>query len=142
MKAKNINIWQTRFILPAIRDSIIKLNPIIMLKNPVMFVVELVTLITSFIVIGDVVTGHPVLFDLQIALWLWFTILFANFAEALAEGQGRAQAESLKKNRSESTARKLLAGGQTEVLSALKLRKDDVILLTDGDTVPGDGEVI
>jgi len=142
MKTKKINIWQTQYIIPAIRDSLIKLNPMLMLKNPVMFVVEVVTIITSFIVIADVIGGRPVLFDLQIALWLWFTIIFANFAEALAEGQGRAQAESLKKNRSESTARKLLAGCQTEVISALMLKKNDVILLEDSDTVPGDGEVI
>ncbi|MRR18357.1 MAG: potassium-transporting ATPase subunit B, partial [Deltaproteobacteria bacterium] len=142
MKTKKINIWQTQYMVPAIRDSIIKLNPLLMLKSPVMFVVEVVTIITSFIVVADVISGRPVFFDLQIALWLWFTIIFANFAEALAEGQGRAQAESLKKNRSESTARKLLGSGQTEVISALTLKKDDVILLEDSDTVPGDGEVI
>ncbi len=142
MKSKKINIWQKRFVVPAIRDAIKKLHPLLMIKNPVMFVVELVTLVTSLIVIGDLVAGQPVLFDLQITLWLWFTIIFANFAEALAEGQGRAQAESLKKNRGEATAKRLLPGGQTEITSALKLSKDDVIVLEDGDTVPGDGEVI
>ncbi|MBP1710558.1 MAG: Potassium-transporting ATPase chain [Deltaproteobacteria bacterium] len=142
MKTKKINIWQTRFILPAIRDSIKKLHPIAMMKNPVMFIVEIVTVITSLIVIGDVISGRSILFDLQISIWLWFTIIFANFAEALAEGQGRAQAESLKKNRSESTAKRVRSDGQTEILSALKLRKDDIILMSDGDTVPGDGEVI
>ncbi len=142
MKAKKINIWQKQYVFPAIRDSLKKLHPLAMLKNPVMFMVELVTVVTSVIVIGDIIAGRPVLFDLQIALWLWFTIIFANFAEALAEGQGRAQAESLKKNRSESTAKRLLPDGKTEVISALKLKKDDFILLEDGDTIPGDGEVI
>ncbi len=141
MKAKKINIWQTRFVIPAVRDSILKLNPMTMMKNPVMFVVEIVTVITSGIVIADVISGQPISFDLQIALWLWFTIIFANFAEALAEGQGRAQAESLRKNRSESQAMRLLDGGRTETVSALQLKKDDIILLSDGDTIPGDGEV-
>ena len=141
MKAKKINIWQTQFILPAIRDSILKLNPRTMIKNPVMFVVEIVTIVTSVIVVWDWVKGYPALFDLQITLWLWFTIIFANFAEALAEGQGRAQAQSLKKNRSESTAKRLLANGQTEMIAAINLKKDDIILLSDGDTIPGDGEV-
>ena len=142
MKAKKINIWQKQYIFPAIRESLKKLHPQTMLKNPVMFMVELVTIVTSIIVVSDIFTGQPILFDLQIALWLWFTIIFANFAEALAEGQGRAQAESLKKNRSESTARHLLPDGKTSMISALKLKKDDVILLEDGDTIPGDGDVI
>lgn len=142
MKAKKINIWQSKFILPAVRDSIKKLNPLAMARNPVMFVVELVTVITTIIVVGDIVAGRNILFDLQISLWLWFTIIFANFAEALAEGQGRAQAESLKKNRSESTAKRLLSNGQSEIVSALKLKKDDIVILEDSDTIPGDGDVI
>lgn len=142
MKSSKINIWQARFIIPALKDALKKLNPLIMAKNPVMFVVELVTVITSLIVISDIFTGKNFLFNLQISLWLWFTIIFANFSEALAEGQGRAQADSLKKNRSESVAKRLLAGGRSEVISALKLRKDDIVLLEDGDTIPGDGEVI
>jgi high-affinity K+ transport system ATPase subunit B len=77
-----------------------------------------------------------------IGLWLWFTILFANFAEALAEGQGRAQAESLKKTRSEAFAKKLLTDGNIETISALSLRKDDLVFIEDGDPIPGDGEVI
>lgn len=142
MKATKINIWQTRFVIPAVKDSLKKLNPVVMARNPVMFVVEIVTIITTLIVIGDIVTGRNILFDLQISLWLWFTIIFANFSEALAEGQGRAQADSLKKNRSESMAKRLLANGTIETISALKLRKDDIIILEDGDTIPGDGEVI
>jgi K+-transporting ATPase ATPase B chain len=142
MKSKKINIWQSKFIFPAVRDSVKKLHPLAMARNPVMFVVELVTIITTIIVVVDLVSGRNILFNLQISLWLWFTIIFANFAEALAEGQGRAQAESLKKNRSESTAKRLLPGGQSEVISALKLKKEDIIILEDGDTIPGDGDVI
>ncbi|PKN52043.1 MAG: K(+)-transporting ATPase subunit B [Deltaproteobacteria bacterium HGW-Deltaproteobacteria-13] len=142
MKSKKINIWQSKFILPAVRDSVKKLHPLAMARNPVMFVVELVTVMTTLIVVSDIFTGRNFLFNLQISLWLWFTIIFANFAEALAEGQGRAQAESLKKNRSESTAKRLGPGGQSEVISALKLKKEDTIILEDGDTIPGDGDVI
>lgn len=141
MKSKKINIWQTKFIFPALKDSLAKLNPVIMLNSPVMFIVEMVTIVTTFIVMDDVVTGSSIAFDLQITLWLWFTVIFANFAEALAEGQGRAQADSLKKNRSEAVAKRLLNDGRTETISALQLKKEDMILLEDGDTIPGDGEV-
>jgi len=91
MKATKINIWQSRFIIPALKDSLKKLNPLVMARNPVMFVVELVTVITTLIVVSDIFAGRNFLFNLQISLWLWFTIIFANFSEALAEGQGRAQ---------------------------------------------------
>ena len=141
MKSKKINIWQTKFIIPALKDSLKKLNPLIMIKSPVMFIVEMVTIVTTFIVMYDIVTGRSIAFDLQISLWLWFTIIFANFAEALAEGQGRAQADSLKKNRSEAKAKRLLNDGSTETISALQLKKEDIIILEDGDTIPGDGEV-
>ena len=142
MKAKKINIWQTKFILPAIKDAVRKLNPGRMIGNPVMFVVEIVTIITTLIVLGDIIAGKKILFDLQISLWLWFTIIFANFAEALAEGQGRAQAESLKKNRGEAVAKRLLSDGGIEKIPAIKLKKEDIIFVEDGDTIPGDGEVI
>lgn len=142
MKAKKINIWQAKFILPAIKDAVRKLNPRRMIGNPVMFVVEIVTIVTTLIVLGDIIAGKKILFDLQISLWLWFTIVFANFAEALAEGQGRAQAESLKKNRGEAVAKHLLGDGGIEKIPAIKLKKEDIIFVEDGDTIPGDGEVI
>lgn len=142
MKAKKFNIWQAKFILPAIKDAVRKLNPRRMIGNPVMFVVEIVTIITTLIVLGDIIAGKKILFDLQISLWLWFTIIFANFAEALAEGQGRAQAESLKKNRGEAVAQRLLGDGGIEKIPAIKLKKEDIIFVEDGDTIPGDGEVI
>ncbi len=130
-----------KFIIPALKDSLTKLNPLVMINSPVMFIVEMVTIVTTFIVMYDIVTGSSIAFDLQITLWLWFTVIFANFAEALAEGQGRAQADSLKKNRSEAIAKRLLNDGSTETISALQLKKEDMILLEDGDTIPGDGEV-
>jgi len=142
VKAKKINIWQAKFILPAIKDAVRKLNPRRMIGNPVMFVVEIVTIVTTLIVLGDIIAGKKILFDLQISLWLWFTIVFANFAEALAEGQGRAQAESLKKNRGEAVAKHLLGDGGIEKIPAIKLKKEDIIFVEDGDTIPGDGEVI
>jgi len=141
MKSKKIKIWQTKFIIPALKESFTKLNPLAMIQSPVMFILEMVTIATTFIVIYDIFTGHRMTFDLQITLWLWFTLIFANFAEALAEGQGRAQADSLKKNRSEAKAKRLLNDGSTETISALQLKKEDLILLADGDTIPGDGEV-
>ena len=141
MKSKKINIWQLKFILPAMKESLTKLNPLVMIQSPVMFIVEMVTIVTTFIVAYDIVNGSRIAFDLQITLWLWFTVIFANFAEALAEGQGRAQADSLKKNRSEAVAKRLLNDGSTETISALQLKKEDMILLEDGDIIPGDGEV-
>jgi K+-transporting ATPase ATPase B chain len=123
------------------KDSLAKLNPLAMIQSPVMFIVEMVTIVTTFIVAYDIVNGSRIAFDLQITLWLWFTVIFANFAEALAEGQGRAQADSLKKNRSEAVAKRLLNDGSTETISALQLKKEDMILLEDGDIIPGDGEV-
>ena len=141
MKSKKINIWQLKFILPAMKESLTKLNPLAMIQSPVMFIVEMVTIVTTFIVMYDIVNSRSIAFDLQITLWLWFTIIFANFAEGLAEGQGRAQADSLKKNRSEAKAKRLLNDGSTETISALQLKKEDMILLEDGDIIPGDGEV-
>ena len=142
MKAKKINIWEPRFVFPAIGNSFKKLNPAAMLENPVMFVVEVVTVLVSLIAVEQIIRGQDAVFNLQISLWLWFTIIFANFAEALAEGQGRAQAESLKKNRCESKAKRLQQDGGDEIVAALELRKGDIVVLESGDIVPGDGDVI
>lgn len=142
MKAKRLGIWQSELLLQAARDSVRKLNPLVMMRNPVMFVVEIVSVITLLITAVDLFTGGNFRYDVQITFWLWFTILFANFAEALAEGQGRAQAESLRKNRSEAFAKKLRADGSTEIIPVLQLHKGDIIIVEDGDPVPGDGEVM
>jgi len=142
MKEKKLRIWQSKLVTQALKDSVHKLDPRKMVKNPVMFVVEVVSVITLWITVRGFLTGGDFGFNGQISLWLWFTILFANFAEALAEGQGRAQAESLKKTRSEAFAKRLLADGNIETVSALSLRKGDLVIVEDGDPIPGDGEVI
>ena len=142
MKEKKLRIWQSKLVTQALKDSVRKLDPQKMVKNPVMFVVEVVSVVTLWITVRGFLTGGDFGFNGQISLWLWFTILFANFAEALAEGQGRAQAESLKKTRSEAFAKRLLADGNIETVSALSLRKGNLVIVEDGDPIPGDGEVI
>jgi len=142
MKEKKLRIWQSKLVLQALKDSVFKLDPRGMIKNPVMFVVEVVSIITLLIALRDLFSEGDFVFNGQISLWLWFTILFANFAEALAEGQGRAQAESLKKTRSEAFGKRLLSDGNIETVPALSLRKGDLVLVEDGDPIPGDGEVI
>src|SRR5882757_699808 len=113
----------------AVVDSFLKLNPVTLAKNPVMFVVEVGALLTTLLMIRTLVTGGAGLgFELQIAAWLWFTVLFANFAEAMAEGRGKAQADSLRKTKTDAMARKVVQGGRIEVVSAATLRKGDVCL--------------
>jgi potassium-transporting ATPase ATP-binding subunit len=142
-KEKVISIWDPKIISRAIGDSFRKLNPIMMMKNPVMFVVEIGSVITTILLIRDIMTGAPGIgFDLQITLWLWFTVLFANFAEAMAEGRGKAQADNLRKTRTETTAHKLLPDGQTQTVAATKLRKGDIVVVSAGEFIPGDGEII
>jgi K+-transporting ATPase ATPase B chain len=124
-------------------DSIKKLNPRTMMKNPVMFVVEVGSVITLFLLIRDIATGAlDIGFELQLTLWLWFTMLFANFAEAVAEGRGKAQADTLRKAKTETIAHRLMADGQTEKVEATQLRKGDIVLVCAGEFIPGDGEVI
>ena len=133
-----------KIVLPAIKASFVKLDPRLMIKNPVMFVVEVVAALTTVIFLRDLVTGGANLgFTFQIILWLWFTVLFANFAEAVAEGRGKAQAESLRKTRTESQA-KLLAGadGTIRLVPGPSLKVGDIVLVEAGDTIPSDGEVI
>src|SRR4051794_40158267 len=133
-----------RIVVPAIRAAFAKLDPRLMIKNPLMFVVEVVAALTTVIFFKNVATGGDHLgFTFQIILWLWFTVLFANFAEAVAEGRGKAQADSLKKTRTESQA-KLLAGSDRvyRLVSGTSLKVDDVVLVEAGDNIPSDGEVI
>src|ERR1700749_3037230 len=130
-------------VVRAIEDSFRKLNPGTMIKNPVMFLVEVGPVLTTIELIIDT-ARHAGLFSfgLQITLWLWFTVLFANFAEAMAEGRGKAQADTLRKARAETQANKLRADGTTEVVASSKLRTGDVVVVVAGDFIPGDGEVI
>src|ERR1700750_726163 len=133
-----------KILKPAIAASFRKLDPRMMLKNPVMFVVEIVAALTTVIFIRDLATGGEHLgFTFQIILWLWFTVLFANFAEAVAEGRGKARADSLRKTRTESQA-KLLSGsdGTVRLVSGTSLKVGDVVLVEAGDNIPSDGEVI
>jgi potassium-transporting ATPase ATP-binding subunit len=127
----------------AVVDSIRKLDPRTMIKNPVMFVVEVGAVLTTFQCVSDRVhhAGHFG-FGLQICLWLWFTVLFANFAEAIAEGRGKAQAEALRKARTDTFAQRLRADGSTEKCSSTLLRAGDLVLVAAGEFVPGDGEVV
>jgi len=128
----------------AIRESFVKLNPVTLMSNPVMFVVEVGAALTTVFVIRDAITrAHPIGFTLQITLWLWFTVLFANFAEAMAEARGKAQADTLRKAKTETMAKRLLNGaGKIEELPASRLRAGDLVLCEAGDNIPGDGEVV
>jgi potassium-transporting ATPase ATP-binding subunit len=142
-KEKAISIWDPKIMTRALGDSFLKLNPAKMMGNPVMFVVEVGSVITTLLLVRDIAKGASGIgFDLQITLWLWFTVLFANFAEAMAEGRGKAQADNLRRARTETTARKLLPNGQTQTVGATQLRKDDVVLVSAGEFIPGDGEII
>src|ERR1700743_202281 len=124
-----------KIVLPAIGSSFAKLDPRLMAKNPVMFVVEVVATLTTVIFVRDLLTGGTNLgFAFQIILWLWFTVLFANFAEAVAEGRGKAQAESLRKTRTESQA-KLLTGSAKDyrLVPGTSLKVGDIVLVEAGD---------
>jgi K+-transporting ATPase ATPase B chain len=137
------SIWTSNIVGRALWDSVLKLNPRTLMKNPVMFVVEVGAVVTTIGLFGELRNGAPEFgFALQITLWLWFTVLFANFAEAMAEGRGKAQADTLRKARSETMARRLGPGGETETVPGSTLRADDVVLVAAGEFIPGDGEVI
>jgi K+-transporting ATPase ATPase B chain len=135
-----------KIALPAIGASFAKLDPRLMIKSPVMFVVEVVAALTTLILIRDIVTGGANLgFTIQITLWLWITVLFANFAEAVAEGRGKAQADTLRRTRTETRAKRILMPNNYEVYegaAAEDLEQGDLVLVEAGDIIPGDGEVI
>jgi len=127
----------------AFAASFAKLNPVTLAKNPVMFVVEVGAALTTIFMVRDIIIGATnLLFIIQIALWLWFTVLFANFAEAMAEARGKAQADTLRKTKSDTIAKRIAARGDLEDVPASKLRAGDLVRCDCGDTIPGDGEVI
>ncbi len=127
----------------AVIDSFRKLDPRLMVKNPVMFVVEVGAMLTTIQLVWNALHHSGQFgFGLQITIWLWFTVLFANFAEAMAEGRGKAQADTLRKARAETQAHLLRSDGSTEVVPSSKLRAGDIVLVVAGDFIPGDGEVI
>ena len=136
------SLFDGAIVRRALVDSVRKLAPQLMMKNPVMFVVEVGSVLTTVLLILNTYTHHGHFrFDLQITLWLWFTVLFANFAEAMAEGRGKAQADALRLAKSETTAYKVTKSGIEEIASSL-LRSDDVVRVVAGQMIPGDGEVI
>ena len=136
-------LWEPEIVKRAAWDSLGKLDPRIQARNPVMFVVEVTALAVTLILVRDVLSGRTInlAFELQIALWLWFTVLFANFAEAMAEGRGKAQADNLRKTRTETQAT-LLREDHEITVPATSLRRGDVVMVRAGDVIPGDGEVI
>src|SRR5213082_3061261 len=139
MSKKSKAVWEWKIVRRAIWDSLAKLNPRKMMGNPVIFVVEIGSVITTVLLFKG---GAAFKFNLQITLWLWFTVLFANFAEAMAEGRGKAQAETLRKARAETQAHRLRTDGSTETVPSSKLRSGDVVVVSAGEFIPGDGEVI
>jgi K+-transporting ATPase ATPase B chain len=142
-KRSKKSLWTGGIVGGALWDSVKKLNPRTLMKNPVMFVVEVGAVVTTVDLLREI-THHTSEFGfaLQITLWLWFTVLFANFAEAMAEGRGKAQAETLRKARLETHARRMKADGTFEDVAGSKLRTDDVVVVRAGEFIPGDGEVI
>ena len=136
-------LFDPEILQRAIKESFVKLNPRLVAKNPVMFVVEVGAALTTLFVIKDAFAGAGnVLFGIQIALWLWFTVLFANFAEAMAEARGKAQADALRKTKTDTMARKLLPNDKFEMVPGSQLRSGDVVYCEVGNLIPGDGEVI
>src|SRR5438034_10802465 len=133
----------TKILTRAVTDSFRKLAPRTMVKNPVMFVVEVGAVLTTVQLVWNAFHHvGQIGFGLQITLWLWFTVLFANFAEAMAEGRGKAQADTLRKARAETVANRFLENGQTEKIPSSKLRAGDLVLVSAGEFIPSDGEIV
>jgi len=131
-------IWEWKIVRRALWDAFVKLNPRKMMGNPVMFVVEIGSVITTALLFKR---GAAFGFNLQITLWLWFTVLFANFAEAMAEGRGKAQADTLRRARAETIANRLLPNGKTEQVASSKLRAGDHVMVSACEFIPSDGEI-
>jgi potassium-transporting ATPase ATP-binding subunit len=140
-KRNTTNLFTRDIALQALKESFIKLNPAVLVKNPVIFIVGIGALLTTVVVCFDILNGHFSNFNFQITLWLWFTVLFANFAEAVAEGRGKAQADSLRKSRTLTKARRLVHNRE-EFVVATELKKGDIVVCDAGDVIPADGDVI
>ncbi len=144
-KTASVSMLDRSILVPAIGDAFRKLNPRTLARNPVIFVVAVVTVLTTVLFLRDVAFGRPGLgFALQINLWLWFTVLFANFAEAVAEGRGKAQADALRRTRSETEAKLLTGDSRTDftLVPGASLKVGDIVLVEAGDIIPSDGEVV
>ncbi|HEY1429313.1 MAG TPA: potassium-transporting ATPase subunit KdpB [Candidatus Tumulicola sp.] len=141
-RPKPLSLFDRQILIGAVANSFVKLDPRNQIRNPVMFVVEAAAAVTTGFFIRDLVThANGAGFDIAIALWLWFTVVFANFAEAVAEGRGRAQADFLRKTKSETVARRLTRDGEEERVPSVSLRKDDRFVVETGDLIAADGEV-
>jgi len=141
------SLFDPPIVQRAVGDALRKLDPRHMVRNPVMFVVEVGSLLTTVLFFRELFTGgRAILFDLQVTLWLWFTALFANFAEAMAEGRGKAQAAALRRTKTETVARRVLRGRGGDVseerVAATELRRGDLVVCEAGDIIPGDGDVV
>ena len=141
MSAKQRSLFDRQIVLPALSSALRKLNPVTMLKNPVMFVTEVGAVVATLQLFGPRAGSESLGFVLQVTLWLWFTVLFANFAEAMAEGRGKAQADALRKGRTSASARRMV-DRQESVVPAASLRKGDLFVCEAGDLVPADGEIV
>src|ERR1039458_7955783 len=139
MITKQHNIFDRSIVFGAIKDSFIKLNPRRMIRNPVMFVTMIGAILTT---VEIFISKEPRAFVIQISLWLWFTVLFANFAEAMAEGRGKSQADALRKSRTQLFGLKYKNDGTLQQVAAEELRKGDIVLVVAGEVIAGDGEVI
>jgi potassium-transporting ATPase ATP-binding subunit len=136
-------LFDPEILRRALKDSVLKLNPVTLMKNPVIFVVEIGAALVLLFLVRDIVAGTGAIgFELQIDLWLWFTVLFATFAEAMAEARGKAQAESLRRTKTDTIANRIGDGGRLEQVSSSKLRAGDIVVCSAGESLPGDGEVI
>jgi K+-transporting ATPase ATPase B chain len=142
-RARRISIWDPGIVRQASIDALRKLDPRIQFRNPVMFIVEVGSVLTTVVFLQELAggLGRP-LFTGQVAFWLWFTVLFANFAEAMAEGRGKAQADTLRKTRTETVANRLTAAGSLERVPAASLRREDLVMVHAGEFIPADGEII
>ncbi|MGH9418935.1 MAG: potassium-transporting ATPase subunit B, partial [Thermoanaerobaculia bacterium] len=140
---KKLSLLDSSILKRALGESFLKLSPRRMMKNPVMFLVEAGAVLTTLLLIPGLTKNVNYLFQVQITLWLWATVLFANLAEAVAEGRGKAQADALRKAKTETTARKLIGAERSEqVISASQLRKGDLVVVEANQIIPGDGTVI
>ena len=142
-RTSTASIWDLALVRRALVDALWKLNPLTMARNPVMFVVEVGAVLVSGRFAIDVATGRgDLLFEGQIVAWLWLTVLFANFAEAMAEGRGKAQADSLRRAKTDTLANRVVYGNAVERVPATQLLRGDVVLVSAGEVIPGDGEII
>ncbi len=141
-KVKARSLFDKTILIPAIGDSCRKLDPRLMVRNPVMFVAMVGAIVTTAKLFYTPLQGGSFWFFVQIALWLWFTVLFANFAEAMAEGRGKAQAATLRKARTQAMANRRLPNGALETIPAESLRKNDIFVVKAGEMIPADGEII